>query len=256
MPDLSAVGESWLWLGGSLLLAILWANLAWFFRQPRLGAIGDSINRLSAWRFGPWLLQILRLLYYVGLPYAALLLGEDALIEQHLGLRGWQSDRWLDWARGLGWAVSLGIGTWALLALGWWSHRRALTGDGRRKTVSGSQAPDWVLLREAVYHEVHWAFYRNAPIVALGKYWGTWAGLALAALEAAFNPAWREGLADPQKAPAQLMRGALAVASSVFFLKTSNLWLALALHWGVSWGLAALARTYPLPSHEPDQAAV
>ena len=74
MSELSAAwGESWLWLGGSLLVAALWTNLAWFFRQPRVGAVGDFVARLVAWRFSPWLLQLLRLLYTVGVPFAALL---------------------------------------------------------------------------------------------------------------------------------------------------------------------------------------
>jgi hypothetical protein len=103
-----------------------------------------------------------------------------------------------------------------------------------------------LFLREAAYHEAHWAFYRNAPILAAGTYWGVWIGLALAALEAALNPAWRRGLADPQRAPAQLMRAALAVVSSVLFLLTENLWLALILDWGVSRGWGTLARALPL----------
>jgi hypothetical protein len=250
----TAWGESWIWLGSSLLAAILWATLAWFFRRPRSGAIGEFVTRLTSWRFAPWLLQLLRLLYYVGTPSAALYWGRDAVVEQYLGLRS-GADRWLDWVQDLGWAATLGIGTWLVLTLGWWAYRRALAAAREKDAGAGENVSGWVLLREAAYHEIHWAFYRSAPIVALGKYWGTWAGLALVALEAALNPAWRRGLGDPQKAPAQLMRGALAVASSTLFLKAENLWLALALHWGVSWGLAALARALPLPRCEADQSS-
>ena len=256
MPELSvAWSESWLWLGGSLLLAIIGANLAWFFRQPRSGAVGEFVARVVAWRFAPWLLQFLRLLYYIGLPYAAFLWGNDAVIERYLGLRGGVGDKWLDWAQGLGWAAALGIAAWALLALGWWTYRRALAAAREGSAVAVETTSGWMLLREAAYLEVHWAFYRNAPIMAIfqrtgNEYWGIWAGLALAALEAALNPAWRKGFGDPQKAPALLMRGALAVVSSALFLETGNLWLAVALHWGVSWGLGALVRILPLPVHE------
>ena len=53
------------------------------------------------------------------------------------------------------------------------------------------------------------------------------------------------------------MRAALAVVSSVLFLLTENLWLALALDWGVSWGLVTLARVFPLvPARGPDPAQV
>jgi len=255
MPELFTTwGESWLWLGGSLLLAILWTNLAWFFRQPSPGALGEFITRLIAYRFSPLLFQVLRLLYYVGVPYAALLWGHDAVIKSLLGL---PAATWIDWARDVGWAVTLGLGGCALLALGWWTYCRALTTAGEENTVAGANASGWVLLREAAYHEIHWAFYRNAPIVAVGTYWGVWVGLALVTLEAALNPAWRKGLVNPQKAPAQLMRAALTVVSSVLFLLTENgnLWLALALHWGVSWGLATLVQAFSLPlARKPDQA--
>jgi len=252
--------ERWLWLGGSLLAGVLWANLAWFFRPPLPGTedrvfltrLRARVGRLSAWRFSFWLLQVLRLSYYVGLPVAALLLGHDAIVEKFLGLKfslglavegaGIAADTWLDWAHGLGWAVTLGVGAWALLALGWWAYRRALTAAGANDSlVAARSAWGWVLLREAIYHEIHWAFYRNAFIAVWNEYWGVWSGLALVGLEATLNPAWRAGLFDPQKAPVQLMRGALAVVSGVLFLLTQNLWLAIVVHWGVSWGLAALA---------------
>jgi hypothetical protein len=149
----------------------------------------------------------------------------------------------------------LGIAAWGVLALGWWAYRRATGVAGEESVVTGANSSGWVLLREAAYHEAHWAFYRNAPSLAMGAYWGVWTGLALVALEAALNPCWRKNLADPQRAPGQLMRGALAIVSGVLFLLTENLWLALALHWGISWGLATLARALPLlPAHRPDQA--
>ena len=263
MPDqLTSWGESWLWLGGSLLLAILWANLAWYFRQPRSSSIGEFVTRIISWRFAPLLLQFLRLLYYIGLPTAALLWGQDAVVQRYLGLPSGQSDVWLKWAHELGWAAALGTGAWTLLMLGWWTYRRALHTAEKKSPIAGANASGWILLREAAYHEVHWAFYRNAPVIFVlaritGEgYWGAWIGLALVALEAALNPAWRKGLADPEKAPTQLMRGALAVVSSVLFVltKDGNLLLSLLLHFGVSLGLSALVRVFPLlPPHRPEQ---
>lgn len=267
MPELTvAWSEGWLWLSGSLFLAAFWANLAWFFRQSRSGMVDEFVAPLIAWRFSPWLLQLLRLLYYIGVPFAALLWGHDAVVGRLLGLQhlDWPTlsdeatgaavtTNWLDWAYDVGWTAALGIGAWILLALGWCAYRRALTSADEGGTVAGINASGWVLLREAAYHEVHWAFYRNAPIIAWSAYWGTWGGLALVALEAALNPAWRKGLTNPQQAPAQLLRGALAVVSGALFLLTQNLWLALALHWGVSWGLVVLVRTLPLRTCQPEQ---
>jgi hypothetical protein len=265
MPEqLASWGEGWLWLGGSLLLAILWANLAWYFRKPRASRIGELVARLTSWRFGPLLLQFLRLLYYIGLPTAAFYLGHDAVIRRYLGLSDEQSNVWLRWIHDIGWAAALGVGTWALLAVSWWAYHRALHAIGKESLIAGASASGWVFLREAAYHEVHWAFYRNAPILILAQaqlagneYWGVWIGLMLVALEAALNPAWRKELADPERAPARLMRGALAVVGSVLFIltKDGNLLLSLLLHFCVSWGLATLTRALPLlPTHKHDQA--
>lgn len=270
MPELATVwSEGWLWVIGSLLLAALWSNLAWFFRQPRSGAVGGFVTRLIAWRLSPWLLQFLRLLYSIGVPFAALLWGHDAVVGRLLGLQSFDlpvvggkeasasvAANWLDWAHDMGWGVTLGIGVWGVLALGWWTYRRAMVAADQEDAMVKVESSGWVLLREAAYHEAHWAFYRNAPILTAGPYWGVWIGLALAALEAAFNPAWHKGLMAPWRLPGHLMRAALAVVSSILFVLTENLWLALVLHWGVSWGLATLARALPpLSAHEPDRAA-
>lgn len=264
MPNLPAAwSEGWLWLSVSLLMADLWANLSWLFREHRSGWASDLATRLSNWGFSPWLLQLLRLLYYIGVPFAALLWGHDVVVGRLLGLQPLilptpgreETDaniaaNLLDWAHDLGWTASLALGTWALLALIWYAYRRALSTAGLGHTVVGLHSSGWVLLREAIYHEVHWAFYRNAPILTIGMYGGMWGGLTLVALEAALNPSWHKGLTDPGEAPAQLLRGALAVVSGVQFLLTQNLWLALPLHWAVSWGMVAFARALPITRTE------
>jgi hypothetical protein len=251
-------------LGGSLLLAGLWTNLAWLYspwvQAGRSPDDADSLAerlvvQLANWRFSPLLYQGLRLLYYVGLPFAALFWGYDAVVSRFFGLQrlvlptagaleGSASinANWLDWAQDVAWAVALGLGSWAVLLAAGWVRRRAL-GDADSPRP-GVRASAWETLREALYHEIHWAFYRSAPIVILGLYWGTWTGLLLAALEALVNPVWRKGLRRPDWAATLLLRAALAVVSSLLFLRTQNLWLAILLHWGVSTGLRTL---YPLP---------
>jgi hypothetical protein len=249
MPSFDlASREAWLWLGGSLLLAGLWTNLVWLF-SPWVEA-GRSPEDSES------LAQGLRLLYYLGLPFAALFWGYDAVITRFFGLQRLVlptssalgndasiNANWLDWACDVGWAVALGLGSWGLLLVAGWVRRRAVADLGGPRLTS--KAPAWETLREALYHEVHWTFYRNAPIVALGLYWGAWAGLALAALEALANPVWRKRLGTPGGAPALLLRAAMAVVSSLLFLRTQNLWLAVLLHWGVTSGLRVL---YPAAS--------
>jgi len=257
MPSsIATLHEGWFWLGGSLFLAAAWTTISWIFRRPRPGIVGEAVTPLITWHFSPQLFQVLRLLYYLGLPFAAILWGRDAVIGRIVGLQRLElptsgavetntalTANWLDWAHDIGWMAALGAGALLLLTLGWWTYSRALVKAGEKSAINETNISAWTTLREAAYHEAHWAFYRNAPMMAWGTYWGIWAGLALATLEAVLNPAWWQGMRDPQRAPEQLVRGALAVVSSVLFLLTQNLWLALVLHWSVSWGAITLYHT-------------
>lgn len=255
--DLPA-GDAWFWLGGSLLLAVLWTNLSWLFapwaepgRSPDDSeSLAESIVvRLSNWRFAPLFFQALRLLYYVGLPFAALFWGYDAIISRFFGLQrlvlptpsaleeGAPIDaNWIDWGCDIGWAGALAIGTWGVLWVAGRVRRRAVAGGAGLD----NRATGWDNLREAIFHETHWAFYRNVPTVVLGLYWGTWTGLLLVAFEALANPVWRKGIVTAERSAAYLLRATLAVVSTLLFLRTQNLWLAILLHWGVSSGLRGL----------------
>ena len=261
MPPLTATtSEAWFWLGGSLLLAVLWTNLSRLFSPwAQAGRSSETskslaeriVFRVATWHFAPFLFQALRFLYYLGLPAAALFWGGDAVVGRFLGLKrlalpaqtgtgggALPSASWSNWAHDLAWSAVVGLGSTGLLVLAAITYRRSLqavTSLGRGKGIQG-----WKAAREAAYHEVHWAFYRNAPIVALGLYWGTWAGLGLAAVEAIANPAWRKDVQEPERAWPRLSRAALALVSSVLFLQTQNLWLALLSHWAISWLLGAV----------------
>ena len=244
--------EPWLWLGGSLLLALVATWATWWLESAK-----DRLPRITPFLKSPAfpiLTEIGRLLFYLGLPAAALLWGQDAVIGRLMGfqpllaLNGLVGDpapaaevaaNLADWTRDVGWAAGSGAAAWAVLALGWWTARRGANPPHLdREALSGI-----VGLREAAYHEVHWAFYRNAPIVALGPYWGTWAGLVLTAFEAVLNPFWRASLGDADRASLPLLRAGMAFVSAALFLKTGNLWLAVLVHWGVLWGLSAMVNS-------------
>jgi len=244
--------DRWMWLGGSLLLALVTTNASWQAWRRRGGrARFGSFVRSGLF---PPLRQLARLLYYIGLPFCALTLGHAA-VGRSLGLQSLPSSpdlaaAWADWARDLSWAVGLGLAAWSVLAVGWLAVRRA--GGGPEPIAS--HASTWVLLREAAFHEVHWSFYRNAPSVVLGLYWGAWAGLGLVALEAALNPWWRGDLGEASRAPAALVRAGLAALSATLCLQTENLWLAVLVHWGVTWGLVAWTRAFPLRDRQTPKA--
>jgi len=235
-----AESERWLWLGGSLLLAVIATQVAWWLWRREKSR--TTLERAVRSPFFAPLYQLVWLLYTVGLPIAALIAGHDAVVARLLGLQPLvgldPAASWNDWARDVGWAVALGAAAWAVLVAGW----RATWRSGRLGRPEGAQTPAWALLLAAVGHETHWAFYRNAPVVVLGPYWGTWAGLGLIALEAALNPWWRSDLRERERAPQALLRAGLAVLSAAIYLQTTNLWLAVLVHWLITWGLAAWAR--------------
>jgi len=239
--------DRWLWLGGSLLLAVAAAQTMWWLEQAE--GRNPRVRSLLTWPLLPPSLLLLRALFYLGLPLAALVWGRDALIGRWLGLQPLYAldallgqevppaeiaANWGDWAKDVGWALGLGVAAWTVLATGWLSARRALQGQQTPRPSS-----PWESLLEATFHEAHWAFYRNGPMVALGTYWGVWGGLGLTALEAALNPRWRANLCSPAHAPATLTRAGMAVLSAVLFLLTQNLWAAMLTHWAVTWGLTA-----------------
>jgi hypothetical protein len=252
------IAQRWIWLLGSFLLAVAAAQIT--FRARRLPVPPNWLSDLLVWPYTPALILILRILFYVGIPLAALDWGRDVIVPRWMGLqpllafRGLLeapasanelAENWANWVWDAGWAVGLGSGAGVLLAVGWWSVARKAWLNGPLTAARGSLGRT---LLEAVLHEVHWAFYRNVPIVALALtrpdaealYWGTWAGLALIGLEAVLNPYWWAALFSPQNAPMAFVRAGLAALSAVLFLKTQNLWLAILVHWGVSWGLYKL----------------
>jgi len=256
----------WIWLAGSLLLAALSTNLAWLFQGAHSEKIISLATYLKKWWFSPWLFQLLRFVYYVGLPFAALLWGRDVIIERQFGLQpfvlpvilsngdsGEAIAAWTDWMKDFGWMAVVGCTVWLILAVGWGRYRATL----RAVSVSHStfvSLPPATLLREAAYHELHWAFYRHAPVLTMGIYWGSWVGLGIVALVAFLNPGWYRWLRDPAYLPGQLARSTLGVASTICFIMTQNLWLAIILHWVVTWGLSWLAQMLPVtPTSEPGQ---
>jgi len=236
------VADRWLWLGGSVLVALLTTWAAWFLRHQTWA------QRLTHSLLFPPLLQLARFLYAVGGPIAALLWGRDAVVERLFGLTPLPQlfgpplspdERvrlWMDSVHGLGWAIFLGTGAWAMLAVIWWIAERRRDGKPVGLPLSIPMA-----FREAVFHETHWMFYRNGPSVVLGTYWGTWVGLGIVALEALLNPWWWAALREPGKRPLTLVRAGMAVLSATFYLQAASLWLSILLHWGVTGGLAGWA---------------
>lgn len=244
--DLAPWEERWVWLIGSLLLACLVSWIGWAIRHMG-GRPQAWVTRWQRWPGRPWINHTLRLLYAVGIPAAALL-WRGALKESALGLQPfpWQHGApvttalpatWENWLRDALWVLGLGVGIAGFVGLATSALKRAGISV---PTVPRDAA---VSLREAVIHEVHWTFYREPFILLWGAEIGVWAGLLLAFLEAAVNPARWADLRSPAASRELLLRAALAVTSALLFLQTQNLWLALLTHalLGWLWGMAERA---------------
>ena len=90
----------------------------------------------------------------------------------------------------------------------------------------------WILLREVIYLQTHWAFYRSVAVLFLGNYYaGTFVGFLLVTLEWSIDPAWRADLSLPRRSVSVLLTWSLAFVMGIIFLFTRNLWLLVPVHW-------------------------
>ena len=202
---------------------------------PRIGAA------LHASPPGTWLLEGARLVYFIGMPYLALLAGafapSDVGLQGSLApnlLLGWTAEEWM---RALGQAIALGL--LALLAI-WlltWQIRRA--GGHAPAALEFNDASAAHAIRDGIYAEAHWSFYRALPMVLWGDAGrAALLGLALAAAEA---------LLAGRRAPSSVNRisassALLGMMSATFFALTGgNFWLAIVLQWTIRIALARMA---------------
>ena len=234
-PNLSNPG---LWLAGSLLAAVLFTNLTWLvLRWPRAARLAcrDGLKPLC------WLIVSLFMLLppMLAWRYGALSLFFMGLAE-------------IDWVGTIlsgGLLAAIVVG---LLLFGWSAYRRHF-GFDREGLARGNNIPWWRAFLDAALLQWHWAFYRACviawlvslpPDVVLARgvlslggawqndplYWGSWLGMAAAALEWVLNPFARRALLRPGASELTILRAALAIATTALFVLTRNFWLSLACH--------------------------
>ncbi|TEU17893.1 MAG: hypothetical protein E3J21_07230 [Anaerolineales bacterium] len=266
-----------LWIALSILIYATSVNLAWRWHRPRSGRLASWIEEAKGWLLAGWFLQLLRFAYYVGLPFCLLLNGNaverslgrflgfniplsflmrGVLLPRAMGLGGLTTSEWF---AGVGVGTALGLGAFFLIALGWWYWIRSVKelpweqatspGSGAsvgESAVVASPLPTpawWVILWEAIYAEMHWAFYRAGPIVLLDHYYaGVFLGFLILNLEWWTNPAWRHGWGSVEQRRDVVLRWSLAFVMAIIFLFTRNLWLAIALHWAIEMGCRHLLK--------------
>ena len=170
------------------------------------------------------------LLYYAGVPYAAMMLGA-ADFPAHLGLAR------LDWPASVGRGVVLGIAAFLGLAGIAWYSIRSLRQMGCEPPPPPLERPGWTVGLAAFFQEAHWAFYRVPGILLTGDFlFGTFIGALLAILERVADPRWRRRAASPQTDLDAWQSLALLVGMSVSFYFTRNFFVLWATHAVVEWG--------------------
>jgi hypothetical protein len=215
--------ETQLWPVVWTLASMTLAVLAILFVSPALMA------RLHSSLGGRLAVPLLRLLYFIGLPYAALLTGSLAPIDLGLtgaggAVLGWDVAAWL---RGL--SLTLTVGVLVVLPVGLASWQIARAGHGA--ALGADDRSVGVILIEALYAEVHWAFYRAAPLVLMENvYTAALIGMALVGVEWSVELI-RNGLSRaPEDRQRWLRRVLLLAVSATLFVLTRNLWLLIGLH--------------------------
>jgi hypothetical protein len=187
-------------------------------------AQADRFHRTTGGRIAT---QFGRLVYYIGLPYAALLAKSIAPID--LGLTGnsgpilgWSS---VDWLKQLNEVLIVGVVVLIPIALTARQMARAHVPLGVDERSTGA------IMLDAAYAEVHWAFYRAAPFIILNDvYWATLMGLGLVGVEVLVAMV-RNGLGtQPEERQSWIGQALFMAMSATLFILTHNLWLALGLH--------------------------
>jgi hypothetical protein len=207
------------WTLASMTLAVL----AILFVSPAL------LARLHASLAGRLAVPLLRLVYFIGLPYAALFTGSLAPIDLVLtgaggAVLGWDVAAWL---RGLSTTLTLGVIVVLPIGLASWQMSRA----GHRAALGTDDRAVGAVLIEGLYAEIHWAFYRAAPLILLENvYTAALIGMVLVGVEWSVDLI-RNGLSRaPEDRQRWLRRVLLLAVSATLFVLTRNLWLLIGLH--------------------------
>jgi hypothetical protein len=217
-----------LMVAASMLMYVAGANIAWFHRVKPTSWPSSQLRRFTGSSFPRALYELWRLVFYVGLPYAALYFGWVDLRAMGLGF--------LDWSKGLRWAIVLSLATWSLLMFVWVPYLRATSKIPVRIDLDGQTWSRRVV--EVIYMQAHWAFYRAACILILTTvlhddlaiYWGASAGIALTFIEAWADPRVRRHIAQLGEGEQALWSAGQAIINTVGFVLTRNVWLLALIH--------------------------
>jgi len=213
-------------------VALSWWNSAVWWRSPALwiaggvllfvagkaaeGRLSNRLGRESAvW---PYLREAAIAAYsvipaFAGIPLA--LLFPSAL--------GVESSVWLP-------RFFKGLGMFAALFLALMSFVLVSRMGGRERTRRSY--PWWMGLRDGLYGQAHWGFYRGLMAMAgFGIYAATWLGALVALVEWTISGVTA---GFPTRGKSAMFLGVL-LTTSALFLYSRNLWLCMMFHWLAMW---------------------
>ncbi len=241
-----------IWVLGSMVMYVLTSLV-----------VGPAqLARLRATPQGRSLVQVVRLFYYIGVPYAALLTRAIAPVDMGLtgvggSLLGWTGAEWL---HNLG--MGLMASALALIPIALAVRQMARAGQpfGLDERSVGAVVVD------GVYAETHWAFYRAAPLIILDDvYTATLIGLGLVGVELLVLLI-RNSLGQPAERQSWLVTAWLLTLSAALFILTRNMWIIILVHIAVTvllkaWtarlvqhpaSAAPFVQEASSPQHDPD----
>jgi len=200
-----------------------------------------------------WAASVLRFVYYIGLPYIALVLG--VVPGRYLGLvgaglaqetpsgldpgflaqiRDYVSLVILNWLPDVGTVVTLGAVTTLFLGITWLGYAylrgNIISGSGISPSFQQGDYSMWVL--HVIYQAVHWSFYRSAVWLLTGDlYLGVFGGIILVVGEWLLDAGWVHRVRHAHTGEIPLVDASVLVATSLIFFFVPNLWLLVPVHW-------------------------
>jgi hypothetical protein len=202
-----------------LTLVSLLANTA-ALRAAYRARGGEWLHLLDESRWGALLRELGAFVVMVGIPFVALILGAVDVHVMGLGADLMDPDAlagftFANWMRGVGMAFCVVA---VLLLTLWLGARAAPHGQPWQ--------PGWLAVRDALYNEVHWAFYRAAPaLLLMDAYWGVVIGAVLVLAEWFISPAFEVPPRSVEGRQYLTLRLGCLFASGFLYLATHNLWL-------------------------------
>lgn len=211
--------------------------------QPRLIALGRGWQE---WHIAPVVVTGVQLLYYIGIPYVAIIEGSIDL--RTFGLIG------ADLPAALLVGAGVGLAAWAILATAWRRLLPPIHANTHPPSAQPGLGESWSIPLDTICAQAHWALYRSWAVLLWGTYVGVFVGLALAAAEWLAGHVLSHGWLRPTDLAWErgLTHLALAWVAALVFLAGNSLWACLLVHAGLLWALRAYLQ--PASAQDTDMA--